>query len=332
MSEFDVVTPVTRSVRYWACGGTGIDLLRDYRETSKLDDKGIMAKELDTYIDTSDANMHGISNENVYRVKGIDGGGKDREVVKAVIQPLLPEILLNYPAGDLNVVLYSLSGGTGSAIGPMIVGHLLKANHAVISVVIDDSTSSKAASNGINTMTDLESIARQLNKSVVVHYSKNDPTKSIMDNDALSKFVMGALSILGSGKNSKLDSADINNFINFSNVTHHQPGLARLTVTVNLDDIKAKAPIASFAALLGSELSPTPSLEMDYDAIGYMPSISDSYDKEFFYAITPTMNEVVDELIKARENLAMRKKVTHKASSLLGDTSDGFDGNTGIVI
>lgn len=328
----DVIIPVTRTVRFWACGGTGIDLLRDYRETSSLDKSDILAEEQDTYIDTSDANMHGVKADNVYRLKNIDGGGKDRELVKRAIVPVLPEILLKYPAGDLNVVLYSLSGGTGSAIGPMVAGHLLKGGHAVVSIVIDDSTSSKACSNAINTMTDLESIAKQVNKPVVLHYSKNDPKKSMMDNDALSKFVMGSLSILGSGKNSKLDSADIENFINFTNVTHHQPGLARLHVAIELDELRKHQPIASFAALLGSELSTTPDVEMDYDAIGYLPAVSSGYDKEFFYAVTPGMNEVVDDLIKTREQLEMKKKVSYQASSLLGGNGGGFDGNSGITI
>lgn len=325
---------MSKSIRFWACGGTGIDLLKYYRESSGLNDVRIHAEELDTYIDTSDANMVGVDKDVVYRVKNIDGGGKDREVVKRVIQPLLPEILLKYPAGDLNVVLFSTSGGTGSAIGPMVLGHLIKGGHTAVAVVISDGTSSKAVANSINTMSDLESISKQLGKAVVVHYDKNDPSKSILDNDQLSKFVMGALSILGSGKNVRMDSADITNFINYDNVTHHKTGLAQLVVTTKSDDLHGLKPLASFAALLGSELSPIPSLEVDYDAVGYMPSDDgEGFEQEFFFGISPSMNSIVDELLEVRDQLIMKKKVNHQTSSLLADDDKkGFDNNSGISL
>ena len=287
-----LVKPVHRSVRFWACGGTGIDLLRDYRATSSLTNEALHAEELDTYVDTSDANMHDLSKTNVYRVEGIDGGGKDREKVKVSVIPVLPEILMKHPAGDLNVVMFSLSGGTGSAIGPLIVGHLLKAGHSVVAVVLADHTSSKSAANAINALTDLESISQQLQKPVVMHYYKNDPNKSILDNDVESKYIMGSLSILGSGQNQKLDSADIKNFIDYPSVTHHRPGLAQLHVTSDQSKWNNNLKhVATFAALLRDENTIVPPvMEVDYDAVGYLPAINSGGDSDLFFAVTPGMN------------------------------------------
>lgn len=327
-----VIAPQQRTVRFWACGGTGIDLLRDYRDTARLENQEFYAAELDTYIDTSESNLHGASSENVYRVHGIDGGGKDREKVKAAIIPVLPEILLKHPAGDFNIVLFSNSGGTGSSVGPYILGHLLKNGHAAVAVVIADHTSGKSDSNVINSMTDLESISKQLNKAVVLHYSKNDPTKSLLDNDAKSKFVMGALSILASGRNNKLDSSDIHHFVNYPVVTHHKAGLAQLHVSASLDDVTEVGYVASFAALLRSENAILPKLEVDYDAVGYLPQSSKGYETDFFFAITPGMNHIVDDLKSVRKNLEMKKQVVTQTTSLLDKDSEGFDGNSGLQL
>lgn len=326
-----VIAPTQRTVRFWACGGTGIDLLRDYRDTARLEKQEIYSTELDTYIDTSNSNLHGASIDNVYRVHGIDGGGKDREKVKAAVIPVLPEILLKHPAGDFNVVLFSNSGGTGSSIGPLVLGHLLKNGHNAVGIIIADHTSGKSQSNAINAMADLESITKQLNKTVVIHYCKNDPTKSLLDNDAKSKFVMGALSILASGKNNKLDSSDIGNFVNYPLVTHHKPGLAQLHVTLNVDEIAGKGHVAAFAALLRSENVILPQMEVDYDAIGYLPMTS-GYDADFFFAITPGMNHIVEDLLAVRKTLEMKKQVNQQTSSLLDNDGKGFDGNSGLTL
>lgn len=327
-----VITPTHRTVRFIACGGTGIDLLRDYRDTARLEKNDIYGIEHDTYIDTSDSNLHGISAENVYRLKNIDGGGKDREKVKAAVIPVLPEILLKHPAADLNIVMFSPSGGTGSSIGPLVLGHLMKAGATVVAVMIADHTSSKSVANTINAMSDLESISRQLDKAIVIHYTKNDPTKSLLDNDTLAKFAMGAMSILGSGKNAKLDSSDVTNFINYPSVTHHKAGLAQLHISIDTAGFSQMDHVASFAALLRSENVILPALEMDYDAVGYLPSLANGYDRDFFYAVTPGMNHIVNELLSARKTLEMKKQVTVQTSSMLTPGSGSFDGNSGIDI
>lgn len=328
-----LVVPQQRTVRFWACGGTGIDLLRDYRETSPLNNTNLHATELDTYIDTSDANMHDLSRENVYRLDNIDGGGKDREKVKAAVIPVLPEILMEHKAGDLNVVMFSLSGGTGSAIGPLIMGHLLKGDHPTIGIVLADHTSSKSTANAISSLTDLESVAHQLNKAVVLHYYKNDPTKSVLDNDVKSKFVMSTLSILGSGLNLKLDSADINNFIQFPNVTHHKAGLGQLHVTTDAADWTGELKyVATYAALLRDELTINPPMKMDYDTVGYLPPQSTGYDKDFYFAVTPGLNEIVNELLEDRKNIEIRQKVAVQTATLSGNNGSSFGGNTGISI
>lgn len=328
-----LVSPQHRTVRFWACGGTGIDLLRDYRATSALNTSGLHAIELDTYIDTSDANMHELSRENVYRLDGIDGGGKDREKVKAAVIPVLPEILMEHKPGDLNIVLFGLSGGTGSAVGPFVLGHLLKNGHAAMGIVLADHTSSKSTANAISSLTDLESISQQLDKAVVLHYYKNDPTKSLLDNDALSKFVMSTLSILGSGLNLRLDSADINNFIQYPTVTHHKAGLAQLHVTTDVTTWEGELKyVASYAALLRDELTVGPTFEMDYDTVGYFPQVASGYDRDLYYAVTPGMNGIVNELLEARAAIEMRQKVKVQSATLGGGDGGSFGGNTGISI
>ena len=142
---------------------------------------------------------------------------------------------------------------------------------------------------------------------------------------------MGALSLLASGKNTKLDRADISNFFDYTKVTHHKAGIARLEVTTDREVVSKYTTVASFAAVLASELSTVPTVDMDYDAVGYFPEDAKGYDLDFFYLINPGMNSVIDEMIKSRDALEMKKRVTVQTSSLLGDKV-GFNGNTGISI
>lgn len=325
----NVIEAKARTVRFYAAGGTGIDLLRSYREAARIDRVGVYADEQETYIDTSNSNLHGVSMDNVYRLKNIEGGGKDREKVKAAFIPVVPDLLLKHPPADLNVILASLSGGTGSAIAPILAGHLLKAGQAVVLVVMADHTSSKSELNVINTMTDLESVSKQLQKAVVLHYTQNDPEKSLLQNDTEPMFVMGALSILGSGKNNRLDLSDVNNFVNFPAVTHHTPGLAQLHVTVKSEDLAQHETIASFAALLRSEDQALPRVQVDYDTVGYLPMVPKGYDCDFFFAVTPGMSTIIDDLKQGKHNLTLKRKAVEAKSSLLED-GPSLDGNSGI--
>lgn len=326
----NVMTPTTRTVRFWACGGTGIDLLRDYREAQGLTDPDLYSEEHYSYIDTSDSNMHGLdksSANEVYRVKGTDGGGKDREFVKTKFIPVLAEVMMTFPAGDMNVLVGSPSGGTGSACIPQIAKELLKAGESVAVVLVADHTSSTSSANCIMCLTELEQLTQLTGKSIAIHWSTNDRKKSHLDNGTEAKFVMAALSLLGSGKNHKLDSSDIRNFLDYTTITHHKAGLGNLRVTNDISKWAGIGQIATFAALLGDELATVPEIEADYDAVGFLPAgAKNPYDTDLFFSVTLGMNSVIDELVEIRKSIEMKRKVAVQTSSLLDGNSLGGSG------
>lgn len=326
----NVITPTARTVRFWACGGTGIDLIRDYRETQELADPALYSDQKFAYIDTSDSNMHGLDVTNaseVYRVKGTDGGGKDREYVKSKFIPVLPEVMMTFGNADLNVLVGSPSGGTGSGVIPQIAKELVKAGQAVAIVLVADHTSSKSSANCILCLTELEQLTQLLGKSIPIHWSTNDRNKTHLDNGAEAKFVMAALSLLASGKNHKLDSSDIRNFLDYTTVSHHKAGLGNLRVSTKISDWVGIGHMVTFAAVMGSELSVLPEFEADYDAVGYLPAgAKNPYNADIFFSVTLGMNSVIDELVELRKQIEMKRKVSVQTSSLLGGDSLGGSG------
>lgn len=326
----NVITPMTRTVRFWACGGTGIDLLRDYRETQDLADKSLYSEEHYTYIDTSDSNMGGLDTSNtneVYRVKGTDGGGKDREFVKSKFIPVLPEVMATFKPTDLNILVGSPSGGTGSGVIPQIAKELMKAGQAVAVVLVADHTSTKSSANCILCLTELEQLTQLIGKSLPIHWSTNDRNKTHLDNGTEAKFVMAALSLLASGKNHKLDSSDIRNFLDYTTVSHHKAGLGNLRVSTTTSTWEGIGHMPTFAAVMGSELSVLPEIKADYDAVGYLPpGAKNPYNADLFFSITLGLNAIVDELIEMRKQIEMQQKVVIQTSSLLGGDSLGGTG------
>ena len=106
----NVITATQREIVYYACGGTGINLTRRYRENAQLE-SGISAKERFAYVDTSIANLHNVQADEVFKLEGVDGSGKDRSRNAAAVKQNLPSIMLQHQPGDMNVVIFSAGGG-----------------------------------------------------------------------------------------------------------------------------------------------------------------------------------------------------------------------------
>ncbi|MFO5890436.1 hypothetical protein ACLBSJ_31955, partial [Klebsiella pneumoniae] len=64
------------------------------------------------------------------------GMGKVRKAAAELISAHIPAIAHHFPAGDTNIVVYSMGGASGSTIGPSLVSHLQQQGEVVVSVVI----------------------------------------------------------------------------------------------------------------------------------------------------------------------------------------------------
>lgn len=322
-----LIVPKTRSIRFVACGGTGINILRRHRENQTLENSDIRAQEFFSYIDTSVANLHNVNAEEVFVLKDVDGSGKNRPANAAAIKAAIPSIMLQQPACDLNVVIFSAGGGTGSTAGPMILEQLLAEGHAAVAIVIGCHESLKATTNTISTLQGLEIAVQRLGRPIVMHYKENDRNKSNAENDIVPQFVMGMLSVLASGKNAHLDMSDIRNFFDFHKVTHHQPCLAMLDVFAREEDVISEIGHAvTFAALMKDPDSIVPAVQTDYDTVGYLPETTSLHQKSFYFTVTvERLSAVFKTLLEKKAQADKQRQITSSTTSLLGGNIQADD-------
>ena len=145
----DVINVKPRTIRMYACGGAAINQLRAYRDNHPADPEA-HGDEKYSFIDTSFANLGGTSVSETFTLKDADGSGSDRRKNAALIKAALPEIMMNHQPGDFNIVIFSLSGGTGSTSGPIILEELLKSGKNAIAITSATFTSGKKSRNAID--------------------------------------------------------------------------------------------------------------------------------------------------------------------------------------
>lgn len=329
--------PSINTVNIWGLGGTGIDVVRAAKTIATADDLSPVMPNINyAFVDTSDSNMENLDINEVYRLKGLKrGGGKDRELVKREARPVMPEILQQFGDADLHIVVAGISGGTGSGLLVSLLGNLLTNGANVALVLLSDETSTVSTTNAINTMADLEQLAthEQIRQDLTIALSTNDPKQSHAENDGPAIATVLALAEYASGTNKRLDIEDVRNLLCISNTTHHEIGLNELVVTTDPNVLTNLPNIAGLGAVMKSEDSVLPELEIDYDAIGYatIDPVSSGRDKDIFLAVVPGLTGAVDRLIEARDRIAKKNNVQVQRSSLSSTEVKGnFNGGSGV--
>lgn len=319
MQGQDILSPKVRSVRFYSAGGTGINLLRRYRENQPLERREIYADERYSYIDTSMANLRNVSLENVFILEGVDGSGSDRRRNAEAIQKAVPSILIAHPPADMNVVIFSASGGTGSVAGPLLLEAILAEGKSAVCLVIGTHESTRQTDNVINTLQGMELAVNRLNRPIIMHYAENDPLKTFGENDIRPQFVMGALSVLCSGRNGHIDSADVANLFDFHRVTHRTPSLAIIDVFAREEDLKDRSQALGYISLLKTEDEVAPRIAVEYSKTGYLPTTTEPRNSFYYLVCTERLNKVFATLQDRKKQSAMQKRVTNTTSSLIDD-------------
>lgn len=230
------------------CGGGGTNLVMSYMRrpnnlVGQADTRGYI-------VDTSFSNAAEVGNfgdrekMDLYIFDDVNGAGKERVALAKVVPPRIPSIVAEMPIGDFNIVVFSLSGGSGSVIGPCIVRQLLDQNKPVVALVIGSSESAITATNTLATLRTLAKQSTLAEKPLIIRYFENNGPRANTDEEVLSTIT--SLSILFSGENTEMDYTDLKNFLNFSNVTSCAPEIATLEIFTDLETLagETKYPIA----------------------------------------------------------------------------------------
>jgi|MDTC01.1.fsa_nt_gb hypothetical protein len=312
-----------KKVKVYACGGLGMNIGSSL--TSDLYDVA--------YIDSSKSNVNqSVDSEKVTYVNGIKGtggsGGHRVNNYKPISEMIPSFISANQPA-DLNIVVFSLSGGTGSVAGPLTVGELLRNGHPTACVVLGDPTSQKFLDNTIATLKSLEGISAARGLPVVMNYHENGP-QSWGDVDDMMRYAINAIAELGSQQNSHMDLMDVSNFFQYTKVTDAFAQLACLDIFDTRSGASKSIEPVAIASLYTNRDEYKNFGDAKYSIHGFPDKPIMGGDQLHFLINHSGVAPIVTDLQSHRDELA-RKYSAQKQRQSLVDRDDNVDDN-GMVI
>lgn len=285
------------------------------------------------FIDSSRSNENAnVDKDNVVYVKGIKdvgGSGGHRANNYQYIAAAIPGFLDRYQPADLNIVVFSLSGGTGSVAGPLIISSLLKANHPTVAVAIGDASSQKYLDNSINTLKSLEGVSASTGLPVVMSYHVNgERDRGEIDSDI--NFAIEALIELGSQKNADLDVMDVTNFFQFSNVVSAPPQLMGLSLFDSRQLASQTIEPIAIASLYTNRDDYRSFGDAKYITYGFAPHPLLGGEQLHFVINQNSIENISTELQDTKTEL-MRKYNSQKQRRSLVDPDDNMD-DVGMVL
>lgn len=217
----------------YGCGGCGINIVHGCDaqwKDGKLSSEDAAQYKV-SYIDTSRSNMKEHMDENdLYILANLDGSGKKRDENHVEIANVIREILVKHKPLDFNVVVFSLSGGSGSVIGPLLVSEMLSRDIPVIAVCVGSDESVLTANNTLKSLKSLDAIAKRNNKALNFIYQHNERGIPRGNVDNRIHGYLSGFRFLVSGKNAELDSQDLINWLDFTRTTSLGPQVGLLEV------------------------------------------------------------------------------------------------------
>lgn len=316
------------TITLYGCGGAGINITHLFDKFKLTDIVEGFAIIKPIYIDTSKANLNslegGYVEENAYVFEKVDGSGKIRKENASQISKSVLDILMKHKPGDLNIVVSSASGGSGSVIAPTLASELLNQNQNVIVLCIGSNDSIIEIVNTVNTLKSYESVASLRSKPVAMIYEENK--RGIKLDEINSKLYdkIVQLAALFSRQNAGLDSADLKNWLNYTKYTSIPSKLMVIDFVdgfINTDEVKGD-PI-TVASLARKGFDTSPGITVDYRCYGTIPENVPEIkiDKTLHYVILDgVISKYYDELDKQKSELEMKQKSRQVSDSLIKNT------------
>ena len=148
----NVVVPTNTipSVTVIGCGGCGINMVR-----RSLGNLRACAKY--RYIDTSYSNVQ--SGEEVIVVDGEGSGGVRAELAAKILKKVAAISSEDIHLADINIVVFSMSGGSGSVLAPLLIREIKRRGKLVVAMAVASSESLGHTDNLHKTLQSLENDA-----------------------------------------------------------------------------------------------------------------------------------------------------------------------------
>lgn len=318
------------TMNVYCCGGTGINI-GSLVEAGLKDENPGFAKLVPIYIDTSKSNLTvSHPDSRTYLIPDLprEGAGKVRRENFEQIVACVPHVLNKFKPAEINIVISSTSGGSGSVIAPSLVSMMLEQGHLVIALAVGSTDSLLEITNTINTLKSYESMASLRDKPVPAIYWQNTPEqKRAVINEKLKGEII-RLAALFSGQNQGLDSSDLRNWLHYNrqSVTGYPAHLVSLEVHV--DHIERKNPsthVISVATLANDVDKISAGMPVDYQATGFLdPNFTNmnmagtlhfALVDGYFLEVIRRLEGIVTEMEATKSASTNRKSIAADASA-----------------
>ena len=211
------------SLSLYACGGAGVNIAKSIR------DPNIHI----TFIDTSVSNLKTVPSENIFLVDGMDGAGKNQAKTYGNFKDIAEDVLVTHkPSDKLNVVISSLSGGSGGISAVLLTRELVKRGLPVIVIGIDSRNSVKEIDNSVKSLKNYKSLICDRMKKPVSMYFIENGVRSDADRSAVNFISLLSL-LVDKGATDEFDTSDLKSLIYFDTVTDNHPTMSILEVNPN---------------------------------------------------------------------------------------------------
>jgi hypothetical protein len=331
------IEKVKGSLQVFAAGGGGINIASRLEQFRVRRDPGYALVNV-SYIDSSKSNLHkDLPADSIYLIEGKDGAGQVRREIAPEVKPRLPEILHAHKPGNLNVVIHTAGGGSGSAIGPLLVEELILRDLPVIAIMVGDASTRLHAMNTLNTIKSYEHIARKSVKCpIVIAYLENTGDASRKEVDENVEALVEGLAILFSRENAELDTRDLYHWLRFDKVTtFDQPMLAALTILNGGKSPDGIGNIISVATLAKPGADATFPVVPEVRFLGLLPDDLDpsvaQQSPVHFVTSDGVLHEAVDRITKLIAQLTEDQGARRGPKNFL-TTSDKADEDSGLIL
>ncbi len=334
-------------IMLYGCGGAGINVISKFLQYRNKHEQGYSDFDL-CFVDTSHSNIkENIPADLVYHIDGLDGSGKKRDSNYKPISERVKDIAQKYKPGDINLVVHSASGGSGSVIGPILAGEI-SAKHPTIVVLVGSSDSKIETDNTIKTIKSYDAITKKKGWPLAALYFENNANtgRAVVDNSVHIAIIL--ISILFSGSNAELDSADLNNFLHYNKVTSYEPALCALHFGSKEISTEKDQTVASVVSLTSIDIPAVLNIPVEYQAVGFIDdaikevvtsssgNIYNVLDKDLglplhFYTVLGYFNKKVEELNhKLNGYIEHRATITQK-SVVSEDETNNIENEHGLL-
>ena len=330
--QFETKQPTVSII---GCGGCGTNLIKKfYLSQHQANDK---LKVDYSIIDTSMANTQMLPTDiKVYGIGNL-GSGKDRSKnVEAIMKYLDNHKNFVTEATDITILVFSMAGGSGSVIAPLLAHRLMRnSNRAVILVGVVDSSSEQDCLNTIKTIKTCSKFAMDNNYYLPLMLFSNIEVGRVAVDRTVVRRLGNLVSMLMDKSITEIDFADKINYLRPTNIGC--PAGCYL-MTISDDDPSASSDMPGEMAikmdegdmvhvcLVVNDTGKTPKILTKVTYVGLSES------KKFFSTIgTKIPVEIVNELNETAERYNRNAVETDTTAKSFDGVEENVD-KSGIIL